>query len=108
MASEQTQDIPSTETPAQEETQAEAPAITWDLIKTYFLPVDIKCMSKRFDLSDKDDVADNAAKIYLRTKNKQMPKQMPPWTQENPDPAHPLWTDQMCANFKAWMDAGFP
>jgi len=61
-----------------------------------------------FDLSNKDDVSDNAGDIYTRVVNKSMPKQMPPWTQQNPDPAHPLWTTEMCDNFKAWIDAGFP
>lgn len=61
-----------------------------------------------FDLSKKEDVKEHADDIYLKTKNKLMPKQMPPWTQKNPDPAHPLWTDKMCEDFKAWMDADFP
>lgn len=26
----------------------------------------------------------------------------------NPDPAHPLWTDAMCAMFKSWKDGGCP
>ena len=66
-------------------------------------------MKKRgIDLSKKEDVQENADNIYFMTKNKKMPKQMLPWTQKNPDPAHPLWTDQMCINFQAWIDADFP
>ncbi|KAK4649149.1 uncharacterized protein QC761_116458 [Podospora bellae-mahoneyi] len=95
----------------QAEPTATAAPVTWEgTIKDYFLPSDVDCMLNAggFDLSNKDDVADNATKIYVRVKNKSMPKQMPPWTQQNPDPAHPLWTDEMCANFKTWMDNEFP
>ena len=60
------------------------------------------------DLSKKEDVKAHADDIYSKTKDKEMPLQMPPWTQENPDPKHPLWTDEMCASFKAWMEADFP
>lgn len=52
-----------------------------------------------FDLSKKEDVKANAKGIYKRTKNKSMPK--------TNDPAR-KWSDERCANFKAWMDAGFP
>jgi len=61
-----------------------------------------------FDLSKKEDVQANADNIYDRVSSGEMPKQMPPWTQQNPDPAHPLWTKAMCDNFKAWKDGGFP
>lgn len=86
-------------------------SVTWDnTIKGYFLPSDVTCMKKAggFDLSMKDDVSDNADDIYTRVVDKSMPKQMPPFTQQNPDPKHPLWTQEMCDNFKAWMDGGFP
>ncbi|KAK0732031.1 hypothetical protein B0H67DRAFT_640343 [Lasiosphaeris hirsuta] len=86
-------------------------SVTWEsTIKDYFLPSDVKCMidAGGFDLSQKDDVKANADDIYTRVKNKTMPKQMPPFTQKNPDPKHPLWTQEMCDNFKAWKDTGFP
>ncbi|KAK4187327.1 hypothetical protein QBC35DRAFT_452337 [Podospora australis] len=111
MSSEQ--NPPAEPTPSEEPQVAEpttAPeSVTWEnTIKNYFIPDDVKCMKKKFDLSNKDDVLDNADIIYTRTKNKSMPKQMKPFTQENPDPKHPLWTDEMCETFKAWADAGGP
>ncbi|KAK0671449.1 hypothetical protein QBC41DRAFT_270494 [Cercophora samala] len=106
MASETTPPVE----PQVDNTVTAAP-VTWEsTIKGYFLPSDVECMLNAggFDLSDKDDVSAYAPQIYVRVKNKTMPKQMPPFTQQNPDPAHPLWTDEMCANFKGWMDGGFP
>lgn len=61
-----------------------------------------------FDLSNKNDVKASAPGIYLRVTDKSMPMQIPPWTQKNPDPEHPLWTEEICNSFKAWMDAGYP
>ncbi|KAK3325002.1 hypothetical protein B0H66DRAFT_511291 [Apodospora peruviana] len=86
------------------------PTVTWDTtIKGYFLPSDVQCMLDNggFDLSSKSDVTNNADDIYTQVSNKFMPKQMPPFTQQNPDPKHPLWTQEMCDNFKAWMNGGF-
>ncbi|KFA49272.1 hypothetical protein S40293_10195 [Stachybotrys chartarum IBT 40293] len=43
--------------------------VTWDsTIKGYFLPSDVTCMKAAggFDLSNKDDVSDNAGDIYTR------------------------------------------
>lgn len=80
---------------------------TWDnTIKSYFMAADVACMANAFDLSKQADVAKNAAVIYEETSNLRMPKQMAPFTQSNPNPAHPMWTADMCATFKAWMDNG--
>ncbi|KAF7184228.1 hypothetical protein CNMCM7691_004853 [Aspergillus felis] len=82
---------------------------TWeDPIKGYFLPQDRDCMKGLFDLSSHDSVKQNAAVILEAVTNKSMPKQMAPYTQESPDPNHPLWTDDMCNTFKAWMQNGCP
>jgi tyrosinase len=80
---------------------------TWDnTIKNYFLPADVTCMSSHFDLSKQADVASNAKAIYDAVLNRRMPLQMPPFTQENPDPKHPLWSTEMCKTFNAWMQNG--
>lgn len=80
---------------------------TWDnTIKAYFLAGDISCMNARFDLSKQADVAKNAAAIYEEVVNQRMPMQMAPFTQQNPDPTHPLWSSVMCDTFKAWMQNG--
>ena len=52
-----------------------------------------------FDLGNKEDVKAHAKAIYKRTKNGSMPK--------TDDPAR-KWSAERCANFKAWMDAGYP
>jgi len=80
---------------------------TWDnTIKDYFLPADVACMKNSFDLSDHQDVANNASLIYAAVIDKSMPLQMLPYTQQNLDPNHPLWTTEKCNTFKAWMDNG--
>ena len=80
---------------------------TWNNpIKDYFLPADVECMRDAFNLSDYEDVAKYAALIYNAVVSKKMPKQMSPYTQENPDPKHPLWTTEKCKIFKGWMDGG--
>ena len=102
---------PPVEDPTDPPVTAPPPSITWDNpIKGYFLPSDVACMidAGGFDLSNKDDVTAHADGIYTMVKNKLMPQQMAPFTQENPDPNHPLWTDEMVDNFKAWQNAGFP
>ncbi|GFF41023.1 hypothetical protein IFM51744_04665 [Aspergillus udagawae] len=82
---------------------------TWENpIKGYFLPQDMNCMKGVFDLSSHESVKKNAASILEAVTNKKMPKQMPPYTQEDPDPRHPLWTDKKCNTFKAWMQNGCP
>jgi tyrosinase len=86
-------------------------SVTWfNTIKNYFLPEDSACMLKEygFNLSDYDDVYLHSAAIYDSTRNKRMPLQMPPYTQKNPDPKHPLWTTEMCGKFHAWMLNGCP
>jgi tyrosinase len=84
-------------------------SVTWaNTIAGFFLPQDAACMKRSFDLTKQADVAKNAPQIYDAVANKRMPLQMAPFTQENPDPNHPLWTADMCAKFKAWMDAGCP
>ncbi|KAH6853835.1 hypothetical protein B0I37DRAFT_16706 [Chaetomium sp. MPI-CAGE-AT-0009] len=85
--------------------------VTWfDTIKNYFLPGDVKCMLHEYgyDLSSYDDVALHGAAIYDAVLHRRMPLQMPPYTAENPDPKHPMWTDDMCNNFKAWLQNGCP
>ncbi|KAB5516965.1 hypothetical protein GE09DRAFT_1159092 [Coniochaeta sp. 2T2.1] len=85
--------------------------VTWDgTIKGYFLPSDVKCMTEAggFDLSKKDDVVKYADAIYKAVVDGGMPMQMKPYSQKNPDPNHPLWTTQMCNNFKAWKNGNFP
>lgn len=83
--------------------------ISWDkTIKAYFLPADVQCMKRSFDLSNKTDVAKFADAIYEQVSTGKMPLQMEPYTQAKPDPAHPLWSKQMCANFKEWQTGGFP
>jgi len=80
---------------------------TWDnTIKAYFLPADVTCMSGSFDLSKQEDVAKNASAIYSAVSGKSMPLQMSPWTQSNPDPNHPLWSQEMCDTFNAWWKGG--
>ncbi|KAH6873586.1 Hemocyanin, ig-like domain-containing protein [Coprinopsis sp. MPI-PUGE-AT-0042] len=85
--------------------------ITWyDTIQKYFLPGDVTCMKFEYgyDLSDYDDVMLHSGAIYDACSNKRMPLQMPPFTQDNPDPDHPMWSQQMCDNFKIWMFNGCP
>ncbi|MCF5706079.1 hypothetical protein GIV19_02110 [Pseudomonas syringae] len=81
---------------------------TWEnTISHYFLPGDISCMSSSFDLSKKADVVAHADVIYSEVSNRRMPLQMKPFTQDNPDPTHPMWTTEMCETFKEWMQNGF-
>jgi hypothetical protein len=85
--------------------------VTWfDPIKGYFQAGDVLCMRNEYgyDLSDYNDVMLHGAAIYDAVLHKRMPLQMTPYTQENPDPKHPRWTSEMCRNFKAWMDGGYP
>lgn len=84
-------------------------SLTWEKdIRGYFLPGDVACMKGTFDLSKKEDVAKFADGIYEQVSTGKMPLQMAPFTQSNPDPKHPMWTDQMCKNFKEWQAGGFP
>lgn len=85
--------------------------ITWfNTIKDYFLLSDVVCMKNEYgyDMSNVDDVALHSAAIYDATVHQRMPLQMPPFTQDNPDPKHPLWTAGMCERFRAWMLNGCP
>ena len=80
--------------------------ITWEnTIKYFFTERDKECMKSEYgyDFNNHDDVALHAAAIYDATSKKRMPKQMPPYTQENPDPKHPMWTQDQCDKFYQWM-----
>ncbi|KAJ5531866.1 hypothetical protein N7527_005259 [Penicillium freii] len=80
--------------------------VTWhNTIKGYFKDQDIACMRSEYgyNLGHYEDVVYHHANIYEATVSGRMPLQMPPATQQNPDPAHPLWTPEMCKNFRAWM-----
>ena len=80
---------------------------TWEtVIKNYFLPGDVQCMKATFDLSKQADVAASAKAIFEQVSTGKMPKQMPPFTQENPDPKHPMWTMEMIQTFNAWWQNG--
>ena len=71
--------------------------VTWDVIKTYFRPIDVTHMKNQsggqLDLSDCASVKQNAQDIYDMVSQGQMPPGKP-WPQE--------WVD----NFKSWMDGG--
>ncbi|KAJ5970492.1 uncharacterized protein N7479_000410 [Penicillium vulpinum] len=80
--------------------------VTWhNTIKHYFTEQDIACMRSEYgyNLGQYEDVVYHHANIYEATVSGRMPLQMPPFTQQNPDPDHPLWTAKMCENFRAWM-----
>ena len=71
--------------------------ITWEKdIKDFFTPKDVGCMSWKFDLTKKDDVATYAHQIYGQVKSHEMP------TGETP------WSRKKVADFKQWMDDGTP
>ncbi|KAK5656469.1 hypothetical protein OQA88_4852 [Cercophora sp. LCS_1] len=109
MSAEQNPLEPSPAGEAEPDVPAPAPApspaveaITWDnAVKNYFTAEDVQCMIDNggFDLSKKEDVKANAQAIYRRTKNGSMPM--------TDDPAR-KWSGERVANFKAWIDAGFP
>ena len=83
--------------------------ITWfNTIKNYFLLKDVKCMLHEYgyDLSDYDDVVLHGAAIYDAVLHKRMPLQMSPYTQDNPNPEHPMWTTDMCSKFNDWLNDG--
>ena len=73
-------------------------AITWnDPIKTYFTSYDITHMKQvqpQIDLGDYTSVKDNAVLIYPRLADGSMP------------PGG--WIAEWIANFKAWIEAGYP
>ncbi|KAK1755500.1 hypothetical protein QBC47DRAFT_401670 [Echria macrotheca] len=90
---------PEVPAPAAGEVPA-ADGITWDKdVKDYFTDADVECMKEKrnFDLSEKEDVKKNAKKIYEVTKSGRMPADRTR-----------TWSAERVANFKAWMDAGFP
>jgi hypothetical protein len=74
-------------------------AITWnDPIKTYFTAYDIQHMKQvqpQIDLGDYTSVKDNAVFIYPRVEDQSMPPGSP-------------WSAEWIANFKAWIEAGYP
>ncbi|KAL2850685.1 Di-copper centre-containing protein [Aspergillus pseudoustus] len=80
--------------------------VTWhNTIKYYFKERDIACMRSEYgySLGQYEDVVYHHANIYEATVSGRMPLQMAPYTQKKPDPEHPLWTAEMCENFRAWM-----
>ena len=73
------------------------PSITWEkTIKDFFTKEDVKCMSWKFNLADKESVATNAPLIYGAVKEGKMPKGENPWSKEK------------VATFKTWMDSDCP
>lgn len=72
--------------------------ITWTTIKGFFTKRDVECMKVNgpFDLSKYEDVKNNSKQIYDATKNGRMPK------------GEQRWNQHRCAQFRAWMDDGFP
>ncbi|GFF58277.1 hypothetical protein IFM62136_03734 [Aspergillus lentulus] len=85
--------------------------ITWNnTIKDYFTQDDVDCMVSEYgyNLRQYEDVKYHCHNIYWAVASGRMPLQMDPYTQSNPDPKHPLWTVEMCDNFRAWMLVGCP
>ncbi|KAJ6095338.1 hypothetical protein N7486_006084 [Penicillium sp. IBT 16267x] len=75
--------------------------VTWhNTIKHYFKDQDIACMRSEYgyNLSQYEDVVYHDANIYEATVSGRMPLQMPPFSQLNPDPDHPLWTPRCVRN----------
>ncbi len=75
-------------------------AITWNsTIKAQFKQFDINHMKQvtggDLDLGDYTSVKNNGDSVFERVSEKTMP------------PGNP-WSDELIANFKAWMDAGYP
>lgn len=64
-------------------------------IRPLIRDTDIECMKDYggFDLSNVSDVRANAAQIYTRLADKEMPEDGP-------------WADEEIARFKQWMDDG--
>nr|5YY2_A Chain A, Uncharacterized protein AsqI [Aspergillus nidulans FGSC A4]5YY3_A Chain A, Uncharacterized protein AsqI [Aspergillus nidulans FGSC A4] len=85
--------------------------VTWfNTIRGYFKDADRACMRSEYgyDLYNYDHVMLHADAILDATASKRMPLQMGKYTQDNPDPEHPLWTVKMCENFRAWLLNGCP
>jgi hypothetical protein len=75
-----------------------AVAVTWtNTIKGQFTQLDINHMKQvaEIDLSDYTSVKSNGDDIFNMVNHKRMP------------PGNP-WSSQYIANFKTWMDAGYP
>ena len=73
------------------------PSITWEkTIKDFFTEKDVNCMSWKFNLADKESVANNAPLIYAAVKDGKMPMGENPWSKEK------------VATFKTWMDSDCP
>ncbi|KAF4764550.1 hypothetical protein HAV15_001432 [Penicillium sp. str.  len=85
--------------------------ITWfGTIKGYFKDQDKACMQSEYgyNLQQYEDVAYHHHNIYYATATGRMPLQMGQYTQNDPDPKHPLWTPKMCKKFKRWTLHGCP
>lgn len=86
-------------------------SITWfNTIKGYFKNEDRACMRSEYgyDLFNYEHVKLHCGAILDATASRRMPLQMGKYSQDNPDPDHPLWTAEMCENFRAWMLNGCP
>ena len=74
-------------------------AVTWQTIKGQFRPIDISHMKQvtggSIDLGSYESVKANGLDIYGKVSTGEMP------------PGN-RWSPQYVANFKAWMDAGYP
>ncbi|KAL4772384.1 hypothetical protein BDW60DRAFT_207379 [Aspergillus nidulans var. acristatus] len=85
--------------------------VTWfNTIRGYFKDADRACMRSEYgyDLFNYDHVMLHADAILDATAGRRMPLQMGKFTQDDPDPEHPLWTVEMCENFRAWLLNGCP
>ncbi|KAF9893896.1 hypothetical protein FE257_010066 [Aspergillus nanangensis] len=86
-------------------------SVTWfNTIRGYFKDEDRVCMRSEYgyDLGNYTHVRLHGGAILDATASKRMPLQMAPYSQDNPDPEHPLWTAEMCENFRVWMLNGCP
>jgi hypothetical protein len=72
-------------------------------IRPLFTQIDIEHMSPFFDLSDYDDVKDNAQSILQRLKGQQGAVMPPPPTKGGDGP----WSAEKIELFQSWVDGGF-
>ncbi len=87
-----------------------AKKVTWDIVQPYFTKTDVECMlgEYTFDFSKYSVVKIHSGMIYDAMVHKRMPKQMPPFSPQKPNPDTPYWTDEQLSNFKYWMQSGCP
>lgn len=72
-------------------------------IRPLFTQVDVDHMSAYFDLSNYDDVKDNAQDILQRLRGQHGPVMPPPPTKGGDGP----WPPERIALFQSWVDGGF-